>query len=128
MLMYSNEFDIAGLVWSAGMFHFSGEGVHKLAEITPHFRSREAEKPGELMSFRPVPPGLLNRLISKNYPKTSSIRSAIVLGVAVCLSCAAVVNVEDDKFLAPGKLTCKPSHNIFIISKPPSAMNYYYTR
>ena len=36
-LLYSDQYDLAGIVWTAGMFHFSGDGgVHKLGEVTPH--------------------------------------------------------------------------------------------
>ena len=36
-MLYSNEYDLAGIVWTAGMFHFSGDGEHTLGEITPNF-------------------------------------------------------------------------------------------
>lgn len=51
MLLYANDMDIAGLIYSAAQFHFQGDGVHTLKEITPHFRCQE-EGAGDLMSFR----------------------------------------------------------------------------
>lgn len=72
-LLYANEFDIAGLVWTAGMYHFSGDGVHTLAEVNPNYRCEVGTiggtiaNAGELKSFRPVEPGLLKRLIDVNY-------------------------------------------------------------
>ena len=38
-LMYADHYDLAGIVWTAGMFHFSGDGgKHTLGQITPNFR------------------------------------------------------------------------------------------
>jgi len=66
-LMYADMFDIAGLVWSAGMFHWNGDGgVHTLGEITPNNRTPQVES-DRLTSYRPVEPGWLNRMISENY-------------------------------------------------------------
>lgn len=72
-LMYADQFDLAGIVWTAGMFHFNGDGVHTLAEITPNYRCEAStaggsvKNAGELKSFRPVDPGLLRRIIDVNY-------------------------------------------------------------
>ena len=59
-LMYADQFDLAGIVWTAGMFHFNGDGVHTLAEITPNYRCEAStaggtvKNAGELKCFRPV--------------------------------------------------------------------------
>lgn len=38
-LMFSDQYDLAGIVWTAGMYHFSGDsGLHTLAEITPDYK------------------------------------------------------------------------------------------
>lgn len=72
-LMYSDQFDIAGLVWTAGMYHFSGDGVHTLAEITPNYKCEvgtiggTVRNAGDLKSFRPAEPHILNRLVDVNY-------------------------------------------------------------
>ena len=65
-LMFADQYDIAGLVWSAGMFHWSGDGVHTLEEITPNYLCPPIDS-GTYKSYRPVEPGLLDRLISENY-------------------------------------------------------------
>ena len=31
-LLFSNDYDLAGIVWTAGKFHFSGDGEHTLQE------------------------------------------------------------------------------------------------
>ena len=72
-LMYADQFDLAGIVWTAGMFHFNGDNVHTLAEITPNYRCEATtaggtvENAGQLKSFRPVEPGLLQRMIDVDY-------------------------------------------------------------
>ena len=65
-LMYANEMDIAGLVHTAGEWHFEGDGEHTLGEITPNAANR-VEGWADLTSFRPAEPGLLQRLISTYY-------------------------------------------------------------
>lgn len=67
-LMYSTDYDLAGIVYTAGMFHFTGDGEHTLAEITPNYKC-EADNAGEFMEFRPVEPGLLERLITDSYAR-----------------------------------------------------------
>ena len=72
-LLFADQFDLAGIVWTAGMFHFNGDGTHTLAEITPHYRCEATtaggtvENAGQLKSYRPVDPGLLTRLIDVSY-------------------------------------------------------------
>ncbi|MBR4209420.1 MAG: DUF1593 domain-containing protein [Lachnospiraceae bacterium] len=72
-LMYANEYDIAGLVATAGMFHFEGDGEHTLAEITPNYRCEVGtiggtiENAGQLKSFRPAEPHFLERIVNVNY-------------------------------------------------------------
>lgn len=72
-LMFSSDFDLAGLVWTAGQFHFNGDGVHTLAEITPNYactvgtNGGEVKNAGELKSLRPVEPTFLNRIIDVSY-------------------------------------------------------------
>ena len=65
-LLYANEFDIAGLISTAGMWHFNGDGEHTLAEITPNYKCNVVDA-GELKEFRPAEPGLIRRLIDVNY-------------------------------------------------------------
>jgi len=72
-LLYQTDFDLAGIVWTAGMFHFNGDGVHTLAEITPNYRCEATnvggtvENAGQLKEFRPVDPQWLFRTVDAAY-------------------------------------------------------------
>ncbi len=62
-LLYSDQYDLAGIVWTAGMFHFSGDGgIHTLGEITPNFRAQSThcehrvKGTAYLTDLRPVDP------------------------------------------------------------------------
>ena len=72
-LMYATDYDIAGIVWTAGMFHFNGDGEHTLGEVTPHYRCKAThvnhtvENAGQLKDFRPADPHFLERIIDVNY-------------------------------------------------------------
>jgi len=99
-LMYSDHYDLAGIVWTAGMFHFSGDGgEHTLAEITPNYRCSAThcehivDNAGELTYYRPADPSWLGRvmeyyeedykLLSKNnpnYPTPEYLRSITKVG------------------------------------------------
>lgn len=99
-LLYSDQYDLAGIVWTAGMFHFSGDGgVHKLGEVTPHYRcnathvEHSVKNPGELGSYRPADPTWLPRILdcyeedykslsknNPNYPTPAYIRSITKVG------------------------------------------------
>ena len=65
-LMYANEMDIAGLVSTAGMWHFNGDGEHTLGEITPNYRCNVVDA-DKLTSFRPAEPNQIARFISTFY-------------------------------------------------------------
>ena len=65
-LMYANEMDIAGLVSTAGMWHFNGDGEHTLGEITPNYRCNVVDA-DKLTEFRPAEPNQIARFISTYY-------------------------------------------------------------
>jgi len=65
-LMYANEMDIAGLVSTAGMWHFNGDGEHTLGEITQNYRCNVVDA-DKLTEFRPAEPGMIARFISMYY-------------------------------------------------------------
>lgn len=65
-LLYSNEYDIAGIVWSAGMFHFSGDGESTLGEVTPNNRCPRVES-DSFTEYRPVDPDWVPSLIRDYY-------------------------------------------------------------
>lgn len=99
-LMYADQYDLAGIVWTAGMFHFSGDlGKHTLAEITPNYRcnaqhcEHTVANAGELRSYRPADPTFLDRMLncyevdyknlsknSPNYPTPDYLRSITKVG------------------------------------------------
>lgn len=81
MLLYANDIDIAGLVYSAAQHHWQGDGVHTLKEITPNYRCEgiwktgDHERAGGLMECRPVridedgQGGWLHDIIKDEYAK-----------------------------------------------------------
>lgn len=99
-LMYADQYDIAGIVWTAGMFHFSGDGgLHTLGEITPNFRcnaqhcEHRVKTAADLTEYRPVDPTWLDRILdcyesdyrlmsknNPNYPTPEYIRSITKVG------------------------------------------------
>lgn len=78
-LLFSNDYDLAGIVWTAGKFHFSGDGEHTLQEAIdlwyPGYEiSCEAttaggtiENPGQAKEMRPADPTFLERAIDVWY-------------------------------------------------------------
>lgn len=69
-LMYADQYDLAGIVWTAGQHHFSGDGgLHTLGEITPHYRcgashcEHQVKSPDDLTEYRPADPTWLSRMI-----------------------------------------------------------------
>ena len=99
-LMYGDQYDLAGIVWTSGMYHFQGDhGLHTLGEITPNFRcnaqhcEHRVKTAADLTEYRPVDPTWLDRimdfyeadyqLMSKNnpnYPTPEYIRSITKVG------------------------------------------------
>lgn len=99
-MMYADQYDLAGIVWSAGMFHFNGDGgKHTLAEITPNYKcnathcEHTVKNAGELRSYRPADPLFLDRMLryyeqdykflsqnSPNYPTPAYLRSITKIG------------------------------------------------
>ena len=65
-LMYANEMDLAGIVSTAGMWHFNGDGEHTLGEITPNYRCNVVDA-DKLMEFRPAEPNQIARFIRTFY-------------------------------------------------------------
>lgn len=99
-LLYADQYDLAGIVWTAGMFHFSGDGgLHTLGEITPHYRcnaqhcEHRVKTAADLTEYRPVDPTWLPRVLdyyeadyqylsknNPNYPTPEYIRSITKVG------------------------------------------------
>ena len=69
-LMYADQYDLAGIVWTAGMYHFQGDGgLHTLGEITPNYRcnaqhcEHRVKTAADLTEYRPVDPTWLPRIL-----------------------------------------------------------------
>ena len=37
LCLHMDELEIAGIVYTASRYHFNGDGVHTLGEVTPHY-------------------------------------------------------------------------------------------
>jgi len=99
-LMYADHYDLAGIVWTAGMFHFQGDGgKHTLGQITPNYRcnaqhcEHRVKTAADLTEYRPVDPTWLGRVLdyyeedykllsrnNPNYPTPEYIRSITKVG------------------------------------------------
>lgn len=80
LCLFLNELDVLAFIYTASQYHFLGDGVHTLGEVTPHYRtSGEAAyqthigraKPDPaartLKSYRPFPVGWLEHLWENEY-------------------------------------------------------------
>jgi len=99
-LMYADQYDLAGIVWTSGMYHFSGDhGLHTLGQITPNYRcnaqhcEHRVETAADLTEYRPVDPTWLGRIVdcyeadyqlmsknNPNFPTPEYIRSISKVG------------------------------------------------
>ncbi len=99
-LLYADQYDIAGIVWTAGMYHFSGDGgLHTLGQITPNYRcnaqhcEHRVKTAADLTEYRPVDPTWLGRVLdyyeedyqylsrnNPNYPTPDYLRSVTKVG------------------------------------------------
>ena len=99
-LMYADQYDLAGIVWTAGMYHFQGDGgLHTLGQITPHYRcnaqhcEHRVKSAADLTEYRPVDPTWLPRILdcyeadyalmsrnNPNYPTPEYLRSITKVG------------------------------------------------
>ncbi len=85
LCLYLNEMDVLGVIYTSSQYHFNGDGIHTLGEITPHYRtsglaglkrprtSFGPDKEGKnLKSFRPFPVGWIEELWKGPYAKAYS--------------------------------------------------------
>ena len=99
-LLYSDQYDLAGIVWTAGMYHFSGDGgKHTLGQITPNYRcnaqhcEHRVKTAADLTEYRPVDPTWLGRVLeyyaqdyeylslnNPNYPDPEYLKSITKVG------------------------------------------------
>lgn len=67
ILLYANDLDIDGIVYSASAFHFQGDGgTHTLGDVTEDFLCT-AENAADLTSYRPQEMGWIEKTISEEY-------------------------------------------------------------
>ncbi len=75
LCLYLNEINLLGVVYTSSQYHFNGDGVHTLGEITPNYRTSGPaglERPRtsygpdpnakDLKCFRPFPMGWIENL------------------------------------------------------------------
>ncbi|MBQ8073722.1 MAG: DUF1593 domain-containing protein [Clostridia bacterium] len=80
LFLYLNELELEGIVYTSSQYHFNGDGIHTLGEVTPHFcclGPAETEGPmaerkpdpraKDLMSYRPFEVGWIENLIRHEY-------------------------------------------------------------
>lgn len=79
LALYLNLLDVEAIVYTSSQYHFQGDGVHTLAEVNPHWRTKgvrsyEGEKiqgpdpeAGNLKQYRRFPEGWIERLWNEEY-------------------------------------------------------------
>lgn len=80
LCLHLNEMDLAGIVYTSSRYHFNGDGVHTLGEVTPHYScsgkaayEKKRKKPGpdpeavSLTEYRPFEEGWIERLFENEY-------------------------------------------------------------
>lgn len=80
LFLYLNELDLEGIVYTSSQYHFNGDGIHTLGEVTPHYcclGPGETEGPmkdrlpdpraKDLMMYRPFEIGWIEDLIRNEY-------------------------------------------------------------
>ena len=80
LFLYLNELDLEGIVYTSSQFHWNGDGIHTLGEVTPHYcclGRKETDGPmpdrepdpsaADMMLFRPFEIGWIEDLIRNEY-------------------------------------------------------------
>ena len=80
LCLYLNELDVEGIIYTASQYHFLGDGVHTLGEVTPNYRchgmleieghlgTRHPDPEAKsLKSYRPFEKGWIENLFRKEY-------------------------------------------------------------
>jgi hypothetical protein len=63
LLLYANDFDFAGIIYSASTYHSQGDGAHTLGEITRDYICA-GENPDQLKEYRPQEMGWIEETIT----------------------------------------------------------------
>ncbi len=68
LLLYMNELDVAGIVYTSSQFHFVGDGQGTTqGEANPSIANYEVADPASLTEYRPQPIGWIEELVSDEY-------------------------------------------------------------
>ena len=68
MLLYANDLDIAGIVYSASQFHWQGDGEHTISEVIDDYMCQsEVVEVETALSFRPQEIGWIEDVIQNEY-------------------------------------------------------------
>lgn len=68
MLLYANDLDIAGLVYSASQFHWQGDGEHTISEVIDDYMCQsDVVEVETALSFRPQEIGWIEDVIQNEY-------------------------------------------------------------
>ena len=80
LFLYLNELELEGIVYTSSQFHFNGDGIHTLGEVTPHYcclgpaesegriEKREPDpRAKDLMQYRPFELGWIEDTIKNEY-------------------------------------------------------------
>ena len=82
LFLYLNELELEGIVYTSSQYHFNGDGIHTLGEVTPHYcclgpgetegamKDRSPDpRAKDLMLYRPFEPGWIEDTIKMNMRK-----------------------------------------------------------
>ena len=80
LCLHLNELDVAGIIYTSSRYHFNGDGVHTLGEVTPHYscggkasyetrRKKSGPDPNakDLTEYRPFEEGWIENLFKNEY-------------------------------------------------------------
>ena len=80
LCLYLNKLDVAGIVYTSSQYHFNGNGILTLGEVTPHYACqgyleidghigtrRPDPEAASLMEYRPFEVGWIERLFENEY-------------------------------------------------------------
>ena len=80
LCLFLDQVDLKGVIYTSSQYHFNGDGIHTLKQVTPHYRTKgnaawESEEPvangnteaGELKQYRPMELGWIESLWDNEY-------------------------------------------------------------
>lgn len=80
LALFLNEINLKGIIYTSSQYHFNGDGIHTLKEITPHYRTKGMaaydgtkevisgnREAGNLKEYRPMPVGWIESIWDNEY-------------------------------------------------------------